>query len=193
MGIVRNLAGWIVVAVILVVFASVAAVATGYIMIGDPGTAVSQVATGNVTAPNTSIENVRYESGGGDIGPGGLSSQVTMRFDLVIDNRPNAVGGSVDVIDYDVAVSEDPEGPFERIGSGRIPGVTVPPGERVSEESAFTMEATSMAEALGGSLDTGSDRYTRISGNATVGFGPFRFTVPFEDVSRMEAGSMAGG
>lgn len=193
MGAFQNLVGWIGVAVVLVVFAGVVAVASGFILIGDPGTAISQVATGDVTAPNTSVEDVRFDSGGGDIGPAGLQGQVTLRFDLVINNSMNEIGGTVDEIDYDVAVSSTRTGPFTKVGDGRIRGLTVPPGRQVSEEASFTMDTITMAEALGGSLDASSDRYTRVSGNATIAFGPFRFDVPFEQVSRMEAGSMVEG
>jgi hypothetical protein len=193
MGSFQNLVGWIGVAVLLVVFAGVVAVASGYIMIGDPGTAISQVATGEVTAPNMTVENVRFDSDGGDIGPIGLQGQVTLMFDLVINNSMNEIGGTVDEIDYDVGVSSTRSGPYTKVGDGRIRGLTVPPGRQVSEEASFTMDTVSMAEALGRSLDTSSDRYTRVSGNATIAFGPFRFDVPFEQVSRMEAGSLVDG
>lgn len=185
MGFVSNVAGWIAVALILVVFAGGLAVVSGYLLIGDPGAAAGQLASGDVAEPNVTIENVRFEGAGGGVQGTSVETAVTARFDVVINNTRNEIGGSVDEVDYEIALSGRRRGPFQRVGDGVMRGVTVPPAQRVAEEGTFQMNAVEMAEALGGSLDTTST-YMRVKGNATVAFGPFGFTIPFEDVERVE-------
>lgn len=188
MGLAKSLVGWIVVAAIVLAFGIVAATASGYLLIGDPVSAAGQLASGDVTPPNVTAENVRVTGADPSIGAD-PDATVEVRFDLVVNNTANAIGGSVDQVDYTVSLSDERKGPYQQVGRGDISDLAVPPGERVGQASDFEMGARDFATAMGSTIGGGDEDYVRVSGSASFAFGPFGIEVPFTQIRRVDYGA----
>ena len=168
----------------------VGAIATGYLVVGDPGAAAGQVLSGDFESPNVSAEETHI----GPVGaPEGSISEVgtegaTVRNRLRIEN-PNHLGGTVRIVEYDVSLSGDRDGPYEYLGNGTVRDLSVPPNGTVTETNEFEVGYEDLVSATGRSglsgLVDGGTWYARVKGNATVALGPANFDIGFESVREL--------
>ncbi|MGK2229886.1 MAG: hypothetical protein ACI9QA_000033 [Methanobacteriota archaeon] len=173
--------------VAVVVVAVVGATATGYLVVGDPGSALGQALTGDFDRPNVSVEETTVGPVG--VPKGGISDVdsegATVRNRIRIEN-PNHLGGKVRVVEYDVYLSGDRDGSYEYLGTGTVRGIDVPPNGTVTETNEFNVTHENLVTAAGRSglsgLVSGGTWYARVEGNATVALGPASFDVGFESV-----------
>ena len=178
------------VVVAVAVLAVVAAVATGYLVVGDPGAAAGQVLTGNFDEPGVSVEETRIgpvgvpEAGIEDVGTDGA----TVRNEFRINNT-NHLGGRVRAVEYDVYLSGDRDGEYDHVGNGSMHDLRVPPNGTVTETNTFDVAYEDLVAATGGAgiegLVGGATWYARVEGEATVALGPASFTVEFETVNEV--------
>ncbi|MFP4632278.1 MAG: hypothetical protein ACLFMT_02445 [Halobacteriales archaeon] len=182
----KEILGGVALAVFLLFFLAFMALSTGYILVDDPGEAASQLLAGDVVPPEVGVEEVQVgplgapEAGLQDVDQDG----VTVEQKIYVDNSANAVGGTVDVVEYDAFVSTEPDDGFEKIGNGTMEDLEVPPGERVVNSTSFDSGYDEFAEALGGTAGSflmSGEMYMRIEGTAEIGFGPLSFEVDFEN------------
>ena len=175
---------------LLVVLVVVGAVATGYIVVGEPGAAASQILTGDIQEPTVSVGETHV----GPVGtPEGSLREideegVTVRNEFRVEN-PNHLGGTVDTIEYDVYLSGDRDGPYEFLGSGTVEGLSVPPNGTVMETNDFDIEYDDLLAATGASAPgavVDGTLYSRVEGEATIDLGVTAFTVEFETVEELD-------
>ncbi|MDZ7687660.1 MAG: LEA type 2 family protein [Halobacteriales archaeon] len=178
------------VVVLLLVVIVVGAVATGYIVIGEPSTAASQILTGDLREPEVGAEEMTI----GPLGaPEGSISNVgtdgaTFRNEFYVRN-PNHIGGTVDLVEYDVYLSGDRDGPYEYLGSGTVEGLEVPPNGTVTETNEFDVGYDDFLTATGTSAPgavVGGTLYAKVEGEATIDLGVTSFTVEFETVEEID-------
>ncbi len=166
----------------VVVFLVAAAVLTGYIIVDDPSEAASEVVSGDVETPPVETGGWTIDEERSDL------DTVVFHGEVEIDNTMNAVGGSVDVIEYEAYASGRPDEGFEKVGEGEIQDLVVPPGEVAREETSFESDTTEFVSAVGATgLDavvTG-EAYLRVDGVARFNFGPFSFEVEFSQTDRL--------
>lgn len=175
---------------LLVVIVVVGAVTTGYIVVGEPGAAASQILTGDIQKPEVGAEEMTVGPLGApegriqDVGTDGA----TFRNGFYVRN-PNHIGGTVDLIEYDVYLSGDRDGPYEYLGSGTVEGLSVPPNGTVTETSEFDVEYDDLLAAAGASAPgavVDGTLYARVEGEATIDLGVTSFTVEFETVEELD-------
>lgn len=167
------------VAVLLVV----GAVLTGYVIVDDPAAAAGEVLSGDVQTPEVSVDGWRIDQGNSTGGT------FVFRGDVHVNNSMNAVGGSVDIVEYDAYVSGRPDEGFEKVGEGELRGLVIRPNETITRETSFEAERDDVISAAGGSavdVVTGLSMYTRVEGVARLGFGPFAFEVEFQQTEQMQ-------
>lgn len=169
----------------------VGALLTGYLVVGDPGAAASQILSGDFQEPTVSVEETQVgpvgapEAGVTEVDERGA----TVRNKFRVDN-PNHLGGSVDLIEYDVYLSGDRDGPYEYLGNGMIERLELPPDGTVTETNDFDVAYDDLLTATGTSApgavvgDTGTI-YARVEGEATIDLGPVSFSVEFETVEEV--------
>lgn len=176
--------------ILLVVIVVVGAVATGYIVVGEPGAAASQILTGDMQEPEVGAEEMTIgplgapEGGIQDAGTDGA----TFRNRFYVRN-PNHIGGTVDLIEYDVYLSGNRDGPYEYLGNGTVEGLRVPPNGTAKETNEFDIEYDDMLAAAGASAPgavVDGTLYARIEGEATIDLGVTAFTVGFETVEELD-------
>jgi len=175
---------------LLVVVVVVGAVATGYVVVGEPGAAASQVLSGDFREPEVGAEEMTLgplgapEGSVQDIGTDGA----TFRNEFYVRN-PNHLGGTVDLVEYDVYLSGDRDGPYEFLGSGTVEGLSVPPNGTATETNEFDVEHDDLLAAVGTSAPgavVGGTLYARVEGEATIDLGVTSFTVGFETVEEID-------
>jgi len=178
------------VVVFLIIAVVVGAVLAGYIVVGEPGAAASQVLSGNFQKPDVGAEKMTVgplgapEGGVNDVGTDGA----TFRNEFYVRN-PNHLGGTVDLIEYDVYLSGDRDGPYEYLGTGTVEGLRVPPNGTVTETNEFDVEYEDFLAATGTSAPSavvGGTLYAKVEGEATVDLGVTSFTVEFETVEEID-------
>lgn len=179
-----------VVVVFLVVAVVVGAVLTGFVVVGEPGEAVSQVLSGDFQEPDVGAEEMTVgplgvpEGSVSDLGTEGA----TFRNEFYVRN-PNHLGGAVDLIEYDVYLSGSRDGQYEHLGTGTVEGLEVPPNGTVTESNEFDIEYDDFLAATGASAPgavVGGTLYARVEGEATVDLGVTSFTVEFETVEEID-------
>ena len=178
------------VVVLVLVVVVVGAVATGYVVVGEPGAAASQVLSGDFREPDVGAERITV----GPLGaPEGSISDVgtegaTFRNEFYVRN-PNHLGGTVDLIEYDVYLSGDRDGPYEYLGTGTVEDLRVPPNGTVTETNEFDVEYDDFLTATGASAPgavVGGKLYAKVEGEATVDLGVTSFSVEFETVEEID-------
>ena len=175
---------------LLVVIVVVGAVATGYIVVGEPGAAASQVLSGDFQKPDVGAEKMTVgplgapEGGVSEIGTEGA----TFRNEFYVRN-PNHLGGTVDLIEYDVYLSGDRDGPYEYLGNGTVEDLSVPPNGTVTETNEFDTEyediSTATVTSAPGAV-VGGTLYAKVEGEATIDLGVTSFSVEFETVEEID-------
>jgi len=175
---------------ILIVALVAGAVLTGYIVVGEPGAAASQVLSGDLQEPEVGAEEMTV----GPLGaPEGSVSEVgadgaTFRNEFYVRN-PNHLGGTVDLIEYDVHLSGSRDGPYEYLGNGTVEGLRVPPNGTVTETNEFDVKHGDFFSAVGTSAPgaaVGGTLYARVEGEATIDLGVTSFAVGFETVEEID-------
>ncbi len=185
----KNVLGVVGVLVFIAIAVLGGAVLTGYIVVDDPGAAASQILSGDFEDPEVSAEQVEL----GPLGaPQGSIQDIdtdgaTFRNEFSVRN-PNHLGGTVSLIEYDVYLAGSRGGPYERLGSGTVEGLEIPPNGTVTESNEFDVEYDDFLRAMGVSAPGVVDGtwYARIEGEATVDLGPASFTVEFEEIEEIE-------
>jgi hypothetical protein len=112
----------------------------------------------------------------------------TFRNEFYVRN-PNHLGGTVDLIEYDVYLSDDRDGPYEYLGNGTVEGLSVPPNGTVTETNEFNVEHEDFLTATGTSAPgavIGGTLYARVEGEATVDLEVTSFAVEFETVEEID-------
>ncbi len=161
----------------------VVAVSTGYVVVDDPAAAASEVLSGDVQTPEVQSENWRIDEANS------TAETFVFRGDVVVNNTMNAIGGSVDVVEYDVYVSGRPDEGFERIGEGDMRDIVVEPGNVTTRGTRFEAPRDDVASAMGASavdVVTGMEMYMRVDGVARLRFGPFAFEVEFTQTQQVQ-------
>ena len=170
--------------------ALVAAVATGYLIVGDPGAAAGQVLAGDFEEPDVSVEETR-------IGPVGVPEAGLTEIDeegATVSNRirvdnPNHLGGVVRFVEYDVYISGSRDREYDYVGNGTVRDLRVPPNGTVTETNRFNVAYEEIVSATGGEtvegLVGGATWYARTEGEAAIALGPASFTVEFETVNEI--------
>lgn len=181
----RNIGAVVGIIVFIVVALVGAALLTGYITVSDPAEAAGQLLSGDVREPGVEIEKMEIgpvgvpEGSISDIDTGGMT--VETEFSV---NNTNAIGGKVDLIEYDAYMSGNPNGPYEFVGSGNITNLEIPPNATVTETNSFDTDYDDFATAMGltgpNAVLTGS-AYMRIEGVATIDMGPVAFSIEFKE------------
>jgi hypothetical protein len=166
------------------------AVVTGYVVVGDPGAAATQILTGDFEEPDVAAEEMEIgpvgapEGGMEDIDQDGA----TFRNEFRIDN-PNHIGGVVSLVEYDVYMAGSRDGEYEYVGNGSIRDLRVPPNGTVTERNEFDVAYDDLITATGvagpAGLVGGATWYARVEGVATVDLGPVSFDVEFETVEEV--------
>ena len=137
----KNVLGVVGVLVFIAIAVLGGAVLTGYIVVDDPGAAASQILSGDFEDPEVSAEQVEL----GPLGaPQGSIQDIdtdgaTFRNEFSVRN-PNHLGGTVSLIEYDVYLAGSRGGPYERLGSGTVEGLEIPPNGTVTESNEFDVE-----------------------------------------------------
>lgn len=176
--------------VVLVVVLLLGAVATGYLVVDNPGAAAAQVVSGEFKEPNVTVEETRIgpvgvpEAGIQDVDRDGA----TVRNGFRIEN-PNHLGGVVRSVKYDVYLSGDRNGDYEYLGNGTLRDLSVPPNGTVTETNEFDVAYEDLVSATGSAglsgLVDGATWYARVEGEAAIALGPASFTVEFETINEM--------
>lgn len=161
----------------------VGAVLTGYVIVDDPAAAAGEVLSGDVQTPEVSVDGWRIDQ------ENSTGDTFVFRGDVHVNNSMNAVGGSVDVVEYDAYVSGRPDEGFEKVGEGEIQDLVIRPNESITRETSFEAQRDDVLSAAGGSaVDgvTGLSMYMRVDGVARLSFGPFAFEVEFQHTEQMQ-------
>lgn len=176
--------------VVLLTVVVAGAMATGYLVVGDPGAAASQVLSGDFESPNVTVEETRIGPVG--VPEGGIEEidedGATMSNRLRVEN-PNHLGGVVQVVEYDVYMSGDRDGEYDYVGNGTVRDLRVPPNGTATETNELEIGYEDLVAATGGAglegLVGGGTWYARIDGEAEIALGPASFTVEFEKVNEV--------
>ncbi|XGI84247.1 hypothetical protein ACEU6E_03085 [Halorutilales archaeon Cl-col2-1] len=171
------------------------AVGSGYVLVGDPAGAVSQLATGDVEAPDIGV--VTESVGPVDVPRMRITeistSAVTLDIPFYVNNSANEIGGSVKSVDYDVYWADDEDGEYSRLGDGSFEDVRVPPSDTVTQRTEFEAQNDESAK-LAGTLAVDGDVFVRIEGTAEIELGPFTASkdIP-KQTTRIKRSDVVGG
>lgn len=152
------------------------------VLFDDVGEAASEILFRNLDRP-------RVETSDWSI-VGARSAFDTLAFtgEVRLDNSTNAVGASIDLVEYEAYASADSLAGFEKVGEGEIEDIYLPPGGEAVGGISFRSGSGEFLAAVGAAgVDALVTRevYIQLEGVANLSLGPFSYQFEFSPVDRL--------
>ncbi|MDY7083230.1 MAG: hypothetical protein SXQ77_12695 [Halobacteria archaeon] len=182
MGLAEKAFAAVFIIIVVGIILTTVAVATGYVLVGNPSKATTQVINGEIKPPDAGVVEERV------ILSEVSSSSTTVDVVFYVNNTHNQLGGSVDVIDYELLWAERREGNYRHLANGTVEDLTLPPTARITEKTRVSMKHEDVPEAgrATATYMSQGEIYLRMKGNISVNFGPIGYSVPFDQTKKVE-------